>query len=485
MFGLHPEAKALSLPMRPESHVGRPDRSFIPTSIQYTLPDRTLFAGINPLRPGHFLLAANGSVRTAYYWDLNYSAAAVTNEPPRAGTAALVEEFQNLFFESVSLRMRSDAPFCCHLSGGLDSSAVLGAAMKFSAKPLHAFCVSFESEEYDEIQLARESAAFAGAELQTVRVTQSELIGALSDAVYFSEGLAVNGHLAAKFLLNRAIQKAGFKAVLAGEGADEIAAGYPHLRIDLFRSEGREDLLEALAAANPASRGIMLAHGGFLPLSAVKSRLGFVPGFLEAKGSLGFKMHAVLSAEFKTAFARRDAYADWLDAIDIGQLRHRHPVDQSLYIWTKSALANYILKTLGDGAEMAHSVEGRLPFLDHHLFEFVRRLPMNMLINGTLEKFILREAARPFITDRIYRRRKHPFLAPPIFRFSNPVTDGTMIRRHVAKPIILATMPFFDQKKVVALLDERPSISAADQTAMDPVLMTALTAAILNERFKL
>ena len=76
-------------------------------------------------------------------------------------------------------------------------------------------------------------------------------------------------------------------------------------------------------------------------------------------------------------------------------------------------LPNYILSNLGDRMEMAHSVEGRLPFLDHHVVEEAARMPVSMKINGMTEKYVLREAARPVLTDAVYRRQKHPFMSPP------------------------------------------------------------------------
>lgn len=94
-------------------------------------------------------------------------------------------------------------------------------------------------------------------------------------------------------------------------------------------------------------------------------------------------------------------------------------VSSTQYLTIKGFLLNYLLTAWGDRSEMAHSVEGRTPFLDHHLVDYVNHLPMNTKlksVNGNLvEKFILREAARPYITDEIYQREKHPFLAPPTF----------------------------------------------------------------------
>jgi len=451
-------------------------------SMQYTLPHRTLFAGVNQLPPGHILLASGSEVVTSSYWDLDYPIA--SEETVVDDEASIIEQFRVVFNDAVRLRLRADTPVCCHLSGGLDSSAVLGVAMQHASAPLTAFTVSFEEDSYDELELSKEMARFAGVELHAVRVSQSDLIEYLPDAVYYSEGFAVNGHLAAKYMLNKEIRRAGFKVALTGEGADEVVAGYPHLRVDLFRATRREHLLQELQSANRASAGIMLKHGEALPIESVERRLGYLPAFLEAKATLGFKIGTVLSKQFKSSFKGRDSYKELLDCFDLeGQLQGRDRVNQSLYLWSKTALANYILRTLGDGMEMAHSVEGRLPFLDHTLFEFVRRLPVSIKIKDVVEKHILREAVKPVITEAIYKRRKHPFVAPPVSAFCTPAAGEQLndtLRSHS-----FASMPFFDQKEVIALLDRLPTMDTPTRSAYDSVLMTALSAAALQERFRL
>jgi len=455
---------------------------FQAANLQYVLPHRTLFAGVQQLQPGHFLLAQASGVSTHCYWDLNY--AACDWDAQDSDEESLVQQFHDHLSQAVRLRLRADIPVCCHLSGGLDSSAILGLAMQHSTSSMKCFSVSFNEETYDEFEIAREMAQFAGADFHPVHISQQDLIEQLPDAVYFSEGLAVNGHLPAKFILHREIQRAGYKVALTGEGSDELVAGYPHLRSDLFRSDGREELIPALHASNRASQGIMLVHGRSLSLEAVRKKLAFVPSFLEAKGTLGYKLCSVLSDDFKTSFGERDCYEELLNCFDIeGQLSGRSRVDQSLYLWSKTALANYILKTLGDGTEMANAVEGRLPFLDHHLFEFVRALPLSFKIRGTVEKYILREAVRPLVTERIYKRQKHPFVAPPVSRFSDPIADALL--QDTLRGRMFASVPFFDQSKVVSLLDGLPGMTPEERSAMDPVLMTALSATFLHERFQL
>ena len=101
--------------------------------------------------------------------------------------------------------------------------------------------------------------------------------------------------------------------------------------------------------------------------------------------------------------------------------------------------------------EMAHSIEGRVPFLDHHVVELVRALPVAQKIRGMTEKYVLREAVRDVLTDTVYRRQKHPFLSPPV-----ALTPDERLHELVQDTLrgpALASLPFFDQQKVVALLD--------------------------------
>jgi len=454
---------------------------FHSANMQYVLPDRTLFSGIHQLPPGHYLAARANLINIHRYWDLDYSTDAETLQDSDEN---LITEFGRLLEDSVRLRLRAEAPVCAHLSGGLDSSAVVGLAMKHSSKPLKCYSISFEEESYDELEIAKEMAAFAGGDFEPIFVSQKQLIECLPDAVYYSEGFAVNGHLPAKFLLNKTIRKNGYKVALTGEGADEVVAGYPHLRSDLFKSDGRQNLLAGLHASNTASAGIMLQHGQSLSLAAVEEKLGYVPGFIEAKGTLGHKICSVLDEKFKARYAGRDAYGELISSFDVaGQMSGRNRVNQSLYLWSKTALVNYILRTLGDGMEMANSVEGRLPFLDHHLFEFARRLPLDLKIKGTTEKYILRQAVKPLISETIYKRQKHPFVAPPLSRFAGKDADDAL--QDALRSKSFEAVPFFDHAAVHRLLDSLPSMKAEDRGAVDPVLMTAMSAAALHERYKL
>lgn len=463
-----------------------PDNFMHAATLQYQPTGGTFFRDIHQLSPGHRLVYRHGTLDIRPYWDLDYPPEATVRHEASDGEA--IEAFRERLTESIRLRLVSDVPVCFHLSGGLDSSAVVGLARPWMTDPMHCFTVAFDGQaHYDELALARQTAAFTDSELHIVNVGRDDILAHLEAAVYYSEGLAVNGHITAKYLLNQAIRHAGFKVALTGEGADEVLAGYPHLRQDLLDAlpaEATAERLRDLYKTNPVSIGIQLAHGDGLDVAAIQRQLGFVPAFLKAKASFGLKMRSVLSEDLLSRYRTVDFYAEMLRAYDgPNQLQGRSRVNQSLYLWTKLTLANYILNTLGDGCEMAHGVEGRLPFLDHKLFEWSRTLPMHLKIRDNQEKYILKEAARSDITPEVYKRQKHPFMAPPVLLNATPESLD-FIRDHLTSQAF-RTMPFFDTSNVSALLDRLPGLDRETLTAQEPVIMFLLTAFFLHKRFGL
>jgi asparagine synthase (glutamine-hydrolysing) len=235
---------------------------------------------------------------------------------------------------------------------------------------------------------------------------------------------------------------------------------------------------------NPVSRGLLLPHGKARPLENVQRLLGFIPSWIETFSARSATMQGLLSQEFAETFGHRASYQGLLSGLDIrGQLAGRDPVHQSLYLWSKTLLPGYILTMLGDRMEMAHSVEGRVPFLDHHVVEVIRSQPVHQKIHGMTEKYVLREAARDVITDTVYRRQKHPFLSPPATL--NPTEKLSTLVQDTLRGPVMASLPFFDQKKIRCLLDRLPDMDEGSRVAIDPTLMILVSACVLQEGFHL
>jgi asparagine synthase (glutamine-hydrolysing) len=450
---------------------------------------RTLFDGVHQIPPGHYLMATDRHVQVSRYWDFDYP---VAGQP--AGTrsdADHVAEFRDELEEAVRIRLRADVPVGVYLSGGLDSCAVLGLAAKHHPEPIRAFTLTFDQVAYDEGPIAKEMAERAGAQFCTIPIRQRDLADHFSAAIRQAETLCVNAHGVAKYLLSRAVRDAGYKVVITGEGSDEILGGYPHFRRDmlLYDREGQDpaaiaELLEWLDNQNTVSRGLLLPDGEVGPVDRVRRILGYVPSWVETFASRAVKMRPLLSRDLLNRYGQTEGTYAILDDIDVrGQLTGRSPLNQSLYLWSKTALSGYILTMLGDRMEMGHSIEGRVPFLDHRLVALIRSQPVRMKIRGMTEKYVLREAARDVITDTVYRRQKHPVLSPPA-TLTPDESFHTIVQDTLRGPK-LAAMPFFDQRQVVGLLDRLPQMDTGARVANDQVLMLLVSMCVLHEAFGL
>ncbi len=448
------------------------------------LEDRTFFEGVFQLAPGHVLVATRQSTRLVRYWDFAYPARGAVHTGSEADDT---EALRATLEQAVRLRLRADVPVACYLSGGLDSCAILGLAAQHAQGPIRAFTLAFDHAAYKEAPIAEEMAARVGAQFTPIPVGEADFARDFAEALWHAERPLNNANSVAKFRLSRAVRDAGLKVVLTGEGADEIFAGYPHYRRDALLAatsgdaEATRRAVSSLEQSNAVSRGILLPEGAGTSVASVQAALGFVPTWLEAFATTGQKMRGLLSSEFLSPFGARDPLALFVASLETRQLRGRHPVHQAMYAWSKSVLPNFILSALGDRMEMAHSIEGRVPFLDHHVVELASALPMDRLIRGSVEKYLLREAARPVLTDTVYRRQKHPFFAPP----TSDTARGPLLEllHDTLRGPALRALPFFNAARVTAVLDALPSLDEATRVAIDAPLLVILSTALMHQRF--
>lgn len=464
------------------------DLESVHSGIGLRAPDKTLFRGVHALPAGHYLVAdARGIVRVAQYWDIDYPAAS-SAKPLSDGE--YIEGFRAALDDAVRIRLRADVPVGCYLSGGLDSCAVLGLAAQHRTDPIRAFTLRFEHEDYDEGAIAKEMAEKAGAEWTPIPMSQQALADNFSDAIYHAEALCVNSHFVAKYMLSRTVRDAGFKVVLTGEGSDEVLGGYPHFRADMLRfdSAGQsaadiERKLDDLKSSNKVSRGIVMFDEAGDTISPLMQRLlGFEPSLYASIASRQRRMNPLFRPEFQAAFAGVDRAQGMFDSIDVRRrLKGRAPVHQALYLWGKTILPDYILTLLGDRMEMAHSIEGRVPFLDHVVGEFLATTPVNLKIRAQTEKYILREATRDVITDTVYRRQKHPFLSPP-----ESTTQRSRMSELVGDTLrssAVASVPFLDANAVRKYAADLDALTPEQRGAIDSDTMILVSTITLQERF--
>ncbi|MBN9288246.1 MAG: asparagine synthase (glutamine-hydrolyzing) [Gammaproteobacteria bacterium 39-13] len=449
---------------------------------------RTLFKDIFKVPPGHYLLATKNQLKLVPYWDFNYLPEAAI---PLHSEAEYIEQFQHLLSEAIRLRLHADVPVACYLSGGLDSSSIVGLASSQVNEPIHTFALSFENQDYDESKIAKEMAIFAGAHFHRVAISQRELAENFANTLWHTESPIVNTNAVAKYLLSRAVRAAGFKVILTGEGADEILAGYAFSKQDLILNDSTlppsqaARLLKQLFVSNPSSIGALLADNtnpkGF---DTVMRMLGSVPAWMITYAEQAAKLNSLYTETMKSLITSYDGYDLFLADFDIPkQLAGIDPVNQSLYLWSKNMLPNYMLSILGDRTEMAHSIEGRLPFLDHHVVEFMRKVPLNLKIKNMTEKYLLRQAAKPFLPAKIYQRQKYPFFATPVLLLGKG--DLYDLLQTTLRGPLLTGQGVYDRNKIIALLDSIPKMNIQEKMTWDPILMQILSICLLQQQFKI
>lgn len=450
---------------------------------------QTLFEGIYSVPPGHYAIAHRGEVSTYPYWDLDFPRAEDLAKDDRTDQE-VVDGFREALSDAVRERLVADVEVASYLSGGIDSCAVLGLAQQMMDRPIRAYTLCFDDAIYDESKLAQDQAALSGSNFHPVPVSSRDIADAYSDAVWHSETPFINGHGVAKYILSRAVRDSGIKVVFTGEGADEMLGGYAPFRRDvlLYNSESQDaeivaKLLGEMKASNKAVPGFVPDDQSALPvLDPVKRMLGFVPSWMHAFSFLGEAATALFSKTQQESIAGMEPYMSALGRMPLhDRLDGRDPLNKSLYTWSRIQLPNFILTFLSDRMEMAHSIEGRVPFLDTQVAEFCAGIPIHMKINGMREKHVLREAARDVIIEPVYNREKHPFSTPP------PKDQNEDALYELYADVIgskrLDDQPLFDPAVVRQLFATLPDETHQERFERDGFANRVVSFTLMHERF--
>jgi asparagine synthase (glutamine-hydrolysing) len=403
-----------------------------------TSGEETLFVGVRRLLPGHTLTWRDGRIAVNQYWDMHF--APVSGEAEhRRSDADLVDEWRELFRESVRLRLMADVPLGMFLSGGIDSSAIAAMMSGLVTEPIKTFSVGFAEREANELEYARMVAEKFGTDHHEILISPQQFFAALPKLIWHEdEPLA---HLASVplYFVSR-LARDHVKVVLTGEGSDEQLAGYDRYRKTLanLALARRYEGMTTIGMRRGVRRGVEGLPAGLVRRKLTRTFLT-LPGDLE---SIYFDNFAVFPRALQSRLLTRavqerigelDPYAGmraYLEQTDANNL-----LDRLLYTDTKTYLHELLMKQ--DQMSMAASIESRVPFLDHKLVEFTARLPQRMKLRGWTTKYILRRAMKGILPDEIITRRKMGFPVPvgAWFRgeFSWVIDDYVLSERAAAR----------------------------------------------------
>jgi asparagine synthase (glutamine-hydrolysing) len=451
--------------------------------------EATPFAGIHTVPPGCYAIAKEGVVRVYPYWDWEFPTAEQMKRDDRS-EAEVVKDFRSVLDDAVRERLVADVEVACYLSGGIDSCAVLGMAQRAMSRPIRAFTLTFDNPLHNEADIAQAQAKFVGASFHPIPITGREIADSYADAIWHSETPMFNGHGVAKFLLSRAVRDAGIKVVFTGEGADEMLGGYPYYRVDAVNSNpalsqaDKEALIEQMFGSNQATRALMMPPTTASPImDSIERRLGWRPASLNVGVSQMKQISACFRPEQLSQLEGFNPIAASMDRLPIAmRVEGRDRLNQVLYICSKTVLPNFILNYLGDRMEMAHSIEGRVPFLDHRVAEAAARVPVDMKVKGIREKHVLREATRDVLIPEVYNRQKHPFTSPPTASKDDPMMG---FYRDTFASQAAKDQPIYDMDKSDAMLEQLLSVPADQRIAVEGIIQRIASVIVMHERFRM
>lgn len=373
------------------------------------LGGRTAFEGISELPPAHYMLAEEGRYTLKPYWTLDFDA----DSPPRSPESYL-EEFEALLLDAVRLRLRADVPVGAYLSGGLDSSTTAAVIRRYTDAPLDTFSITFSDPGFDESPYQRQMVDFLGVRAHQVHCTDEDIGQVFPRVVWHAEMPLLRTSPAPMYLLAKLVHEQSFKVVVTGEGADEMLAGY-----DIFK----EMKIRRFWARQPESKlRPKLLNTLYPDIAGLDKRSGFLTAFfgrnLLDTGSPAYS-HAIrwmTSARNRRFLSQAPAVIEdggWpQDVVQPTGFDGWPPLGKAQFLEIVTFLSPYLLSAQGDRMSMAHSVEGRYPFLDYRLVEFCAQLPPAYKMPGLREKWLLKRFARPLLPAEICRRLKRPYRAP-------------------------------------------------------------------------
>ncbi|EGV28493.1 exosortase 1 system-associated amidotransferase 1 [Thiorhodococcus drewsii AZ1] len=418
----------------------------------YVADPRSIFAAVKKVPAGHYVLARRGQRELSApveYWDIHF------DEVHSGSPEAIAAELRERLMEAVRIRLIAEVPLGAFLSGGVDSSAVVAMMAQISEHPVNTCAIGSTDPRFDERAFAQRTAVRYGTHHheKVVSPDDFELIDLLGPM--YDEPFADSSAMPTYRVCELARQQV--TVCLSGDGGDESFAGYRRHRWHLYEERGRALLplwarspLFGLAArlypkADWAPR-ILRARSTFQALSKDSTE-----GYFESVAILPDQLrHSLLSDQLKCDL---QGYR----AVDVLR-RHAdrapaHPLSRARYLDLKTYLAGDIL-TKVDRASMAHSLEVRVPILDHKLLEWVGGIPPRMLLQGGEGKAIFKQAMHRDLDAEILYRRKQGFSIPLAAWLRGPLRSKA--RRLVLSSAMLDSR-LFERSKLRWILDQHES----------------------------
>lgn len=371
----------------------------------HTIPaPRSLYQGVRKLLPGQFATLRNGQLETGFYWHADYAPAAPDYDPLRADFRARLDR---------AVR-DADAPgTAAFLSGGTDSSTVVGALTAARGRPVDTFSIGFDADGFDEMEYARCAAERFGSRAHEYYLKPADIVTAVPVIAHEYDEPFGNNSAVPTYFCARGAHDAGFAHMLAGDGGDEIFGGNArYAKQGLFELYGRVPVLLRRGIIEPLTHLPGLSNR--FPLSKLKSYV--------AQANIGLPLRLESYNFLHRTPLDRIFEADFLHAVDpsmtdaaLVEVYERtasdHYINRLMHIDLKFTLADNDLRKVGTMTEAA-GIEVHYPLLDDHLVAFANHLPVDYKVRGQALRWFFKQALTDLLPEKIINKSKHGFGLP-------------------------------------------------------------------------
>ncbi len=436
-----------------------------------TITPGTAFRDIYELQPGHFMTFDREGVTIKRFWELDFS-----HRNSSLSLSDAIDGFSELFNSAVQLRLRADVEVAAYLSGGIDSAATVATIKDISPGELKTFSIGFRDKNFDESRFQEEAVIHFGTDHHAVSCSSEEIAEIFPKVIWHCETPLTRTAPAPMMMLAKLAADNGIKVVITGEGSDEILAGYDIFREAIIRvfwasqpgSSLRPALLKRIYPDIPhlrnASPNILKMFFGYRLEETANPLYSHL---LRWNNANHIRKH--LSDELKAVAGTSDPLASLAGRLPESFMGWS-PLARAQWLETTIFMTGYLLSSQGDRMAMAHSVEGRYPFLDHRVIEFCTSLPDRLKLNGLNEKYLLKKVMEGRIPENIRKRPKQPYRAPVSSVFlgsGRPAWVDEMLSERVAREAGV-----FNHDSVSALLGKIEKTGTASET--DNMVLTSV-----------
>lgn len=392
----------------------------------------SVYQKISKLCPGCILtLRANGEPQVSEYWSLKEAARRGIESPLSCSAEEAVEQLDELIRDAVGLQMLADVPLGAFLSGGIDSSTIVGVMQALSNRPVRTFTIGFAEKEFDEAIFAKEVARHLGTEHTELYVTPEEAMAVIPKLSWFYDEPFADSSQIPTYLVSQ-LARDGVTVSLSGDGGDELFGGYR-----IYRSVMKVN--DTLRWAPPALRraaawaldtavrsgaldGFQVKDGKYVSAGHLTTRLGNFASVLRLRTNE--ELYRYMMSQWRNpAGLLQDVHEPVTAFTDRARmLDFPHLLQMMEYIDMGSYLPDDILVKV-DRAAMAVSLESRVPLLDYRIVEFSWRTPVSMKLREDQGKWLLRQVAYRYVPKPLLERPKKGFSVPVDIWICGPLRD--------------------------------------------------------------